>query len=162
MSDNTDSSDSPAQRATLKERSQELLERLAQAYPAVFFPLRERRIKALKVGIHKDLIPIIKAWGYQTAVLKYALGVYTRHLRYQMALLKTPERIDLQGNPAGDITEAQRQIAQEKVAIILEKRGQQRHLKKHGTESKMAKPSKEVSPEAILALQKKLSRKATY
>ena len=108
----------------LPEQARALLERLIQTYPAAFLPFSERRVQPLKIGIYKDLVPIIKAWGYETTVLRYALRNYTRPLRYQLALLKAPHRIDLQGEPAGEISPTHRQTAQEKVNLIREKRKQ--------------------------------------
>jgi sRNA-binding protein len=109
----------------LREQANGLLERLIEVYPAAFFPVSERQIRPLKLGIHKDLTQIVKDWGYDRVVLRYTLGGYTRRLRYQLALLNSPHRVDLAGNAAGEITAEHRQIAQDKVALIREKRKQQ-------------------------------------
>lgn len=145
---------------SLRERSQALLERLVQTYPATFFPPDERRIKPLKLRIHKDLAPVVKEWGFETAVLRYTLAGYTRRLRYQMALLKVPQRVDLQGEPAGEISAEHRQIAQERVALLREKRRSNPPRPGRPTKRQPPKPDG-ISPEAVAALQKKLSRKAT-
>jgi sRNA-binding protein len=139
------------------------MDRLVQTYPGVFFPFNERQVKPLKLGIHKDLAPVIKEWGYEVIVLKYALGGYTRQLRYQMALLKSGHRINLQAEPAGEITEAHRQTAQDKVALIKEKRKQTRSMQEPQASEprpKATKPAKAVNAKAIAALQKRLSKKA--
>jgi sRNA-binding protein len=151
--------------STVKEQSRILLEQLIQTYPAAFPPANERRINPLKLGIHKDLAPLIKEWGYTMHVLKYTLGGYTRQMRYQMALLKAPYRVDLQGKPAGDISEAHRQTAQEKVNIIKERRIQAQNSKgsfdnKQSLKKKPVKLPKPIDQQAIGALQRKLNRKA--
>ena len=146
------------------EHARALLERLIQAYPAAFFPFSERQVKPLKIGIYKDLMPVITEWGYQAMVLKYVLRNYTRPLRYQLALLKAPHRVDLQGEPAGEISPEHRQIAQEKANLIKEKRkqnpppskatpGRPRRPREPGTEHR-------VNDAKLAALQQKLSTKA--
>jgi len=146
------------------EHAKALLERLIQAYPAVFFPFSERQVKPLKIGIYKDLMPVIQEWGYQATVLKYVLRNYTRPLRYQLALLKAPHRIDLQGEPAGEITPDHRQIAQEKANLIKEKRKQNQPDSKAGSgrPPRPREPSAErrVDDAKLAELQQKLSTKA--
>jgi sRNA-binding protein len=153
-----------SQPSILPEQARALLERLIQAYPATFFPLSERRVHPLKIGIYQDLLPIIKAWGYETAVLKYTLRNYTRPLRYQLALLKAPCRIDLQGEPAGEISTDHRQIAQEKVKLIKEKRQQHQAAQAPSPGGrqcfKTAKPEGGLNEKRLTALQQKLSTKA--
>ena len=150
--------------AIAPEHAKALLERLIQAYPAAFFPFSERQVKPLKIGIYKDLIPVIKEWGYQTTVLKYVLRNYTRPLRYQLALLKAPHRIDLQGEPAGEITPAHRQIAQEKANLIKEKRKQNQASPPGGPKRRYRPPEADIEPRVdaikLAALQQKLSTKA--
>ena len=146
------------------EHAKALLKRLIEAYPAAFFPFSERQVKPLKIGIYKDLMPVIKEWGYQAAALKYVLRNYTRPLRYQLALLKAPHRIDLQGEPAGEITPDHRQIAQEKANLIKEKRKQQQPDSRAspGRPRRSREPSAElrVNDAKLIALQQKLSTKA--
>lgn len=146
------------------EHARALLERLIQAYPAAFFPFSERRVKPLKIGIYKDLMPVITEWGYQAMVLKYVLRNYTRPLRYQLALLKAPHRVDLQGEPAGEISSEHRQIAQEKANLIKEKRKQNPPPPK-ATPGRPRRPSepgaeRRVNDDKLAALQQKLSTKA--
>jgi sRNA-binding protein len=146
------------------EHVKALLERLIQAYPAAFLPFSERQVKPLKIGIYKDLMPVIKEWGYPAMVLKSVLRNYTRPLRYQLALLKAPHRIDLQGEPAGEISSEHRQIAQEKANLIKEKRKQHPPPSKAtpGRPRRPRDPSAErrVNDAKLAALQQKLSTKA--
>ncbi|NJN48028.1 MAG: hypothetical protein HC808_17870 [Candidatus Competibacteraceae bacterium] len=141
----------------LREQARSLLARLAETYPTVFFAPSERRIQPLKRRIHKDLLGIVKDWGYDLKVLKYALGSYTRQLRYQQALLNNEKRIDLRGELGEVVSEAHKQLAREKVQTINAKR-QQRSGSRPG---KTRHPDKKsVSEQKIADLQQKLSRKA--
>lgn len=111
--------------SSLREQSSALLDRLVETYPAAFFPFTTRQVKPLKIGIHKDLEPSLREWGYSPAVLKIALSRYTRARRYQVALLKEPKRLDLQGQEAGEVSDENRQIAQTRIDEFNEKRKQQ-------------------------------------
>jgi len=152
------------QPSNLKNQAKALLERLTQTYPVAFLAFGKPQVKPLKLGIHKELLPIISNWGYNKNVLKYALGMYTRQLRYQLALAKCRHRIDLLGEPAGEISDANRQTAQEKVDIIREKRRQSqgtRHNPKRSKANLPKKPDPEqgVSEKAFAALKEKLTGK---
>lgn len=110
---------------SLKEQSTALLNRLTETFPAAFFPFTARQVKPLKIGIHKDLEPTLKEWGYPPAALKIALSRYTRARRYQVALLKEAQRVDLNGQEAGEVSDENRQIAQTRIDELNEKRKQQ-------------------------------------
>lgn len=170
---NTESIPPPSDaRPTTKEQALALLERLVETYPTAFRPFGEREIRPLKLGIHKDLMPAIREWGFSAAALKYAMGMYTRQLRYQFALLKSDGRIDLQGEAAGEISEAHRQTARAKVDLITAKRKQSRESRspndqpkgrpKGGRRPQKPRPAvPEVNENAVAALQQKLNRKAS-
>lgn len=101
-----------------REQSRQLLGRLVETYPKAFFPLSARQVHPLKLGIHKDLQPVIKEWGYEPLALKLALAAYIRQLRYQISITKEAQRVDLTGEPAGEISDEHRQKAQEQVETI--------------------------------------------
>ncbi len=145
------------------ERAKALLEQLIQTYPAAFFPGGVKRIHPLKIGIYKDLSPVSKGWGYEPNELKFALKYYTRPMRYQMALLKAPHRIDLLGEPAGEITAAHRQVAQEKVNEIMAKRKQRQNERPPAPSRdrrQEAKANRYLNEQVLATLQEKLSTKA--
>ncbi|MEI2804520.1 MAG: ProQ/FINO family protein [Albidovulum sp.] len=71
---------------------------LAEAYPACFDWERPR---PLKLNIHRDLM----AAGHDRIAVKRALGRYCKADRYRRALQTDAPRIDLQGRPAGAVTE---------------------------------------------------------
>ena len=84
-----------------------LIEKLAALYPRCFF-VYERKRKPLKIGIHEELGPEFSA----------ALWHYTGNAGYLGAsvVAGTP-RIDLQGNPAGEITTADADNAAKRLAL---------------------------------------------
>lgn len=109
---------SEAGKPSAREQSRQLLGRLVETYPKAFFPLSARQVHPLKLGIHKDLQPVIKDWGYEPLALKLALAAYIRQLRYQISITKEAQRVDLTGAPAGEISDEHRQKAQEQVETI--------------------------------------------
>ncbi len=153
----------PDRQSTLRAQARVLLERLTQTYPAAFLAFGKPQVQPLKLGIHKELQPIVFEWGYDRATLKYALGMYTRQLRYQLALIRCKHRIDLEGESGEEISQANRQTAQEKVDLIQEKRRktQATHSPKRAkkTPAKAAVPNKGVSEQALAALKEKLTGK---
>ena len=46
-----------------------------------------------------------------TAQLRLSMRIHTASTRYLKALLATRERFDLDGNPAGEVTDEQREVA---------------------------------------------------
>ena len=71
---------------------------LAELYPACFDWEHPR---PLKINIHQDLM----AAGHDRLAVKRALGRYCKVDRYWRALQTDAPRIDLQGQPAGAVTE---------------------------------------------------------
>jgi ProP effector len=82
--------------------------RLLQVRWPKCFELHGYRRKPLKVGIGAELL----ATGVLPAAeLKAVLGFYTRGDGYLQALSARAERIDLDGKPAGEVTENQAEWA---------------------------------------------------
>ncbi|MGF1525338.1 MAG: ProQ/FINO family protein [Candidatus Competibacterales bacterium] len=104
--------------------ARQLATRLEQTYPNAIFPLSARRVKPLKLGIHKDLMPTVRDWGYPAAALKIFLSHYTGMMRYQVALTKEPVRVDLQGERAGEVSDDNRQMAQTQIVQLKARRRQ--------------------------------------
>ena len=71
---------------------------LAERYPACFDWEHPR---PLKIDIHQDLM----AAGHDRIAVRRALGRYCQADRYRRALQTDAPRIDLQGQPAGAVTE---------------------------------------------------------
>ncbi|MBK8271390.1 MAG: ProQ/FinO family protein [Planctomycetes bacterium] len=69
----------------------------------------------LKIGIHLDLAA--QHPDLDPATLKRALKRYCERRRYQLALAREGAcRVDLAGNPAGEVTAEQQKVARRKVA----------------------------------------------
>lgn len=101
------------------------------ALPAVF--LAEGRPKALKIGIHQDLIDRypdanrkqIRAW----------LGRWTHPIQYQTRLVHGTNRHDLDGNDVDLITDEQRTAAEAQIKIIQQKMQARRRVRRSGKEA---------------------------
>ena len=160
------SSPGSADQKKIKQQALSLLEHLIRTYPVAFRPFGEANLKPLKLGIHKELAPIVKDWGYDGPVLRRAMGLYTRQLRYQLAILESGHRIDLEGQPAGEISDDHRRTAQEKVEFIRAKRKQSEEMRKAQRKNRPKQGNKpaaarSVNEKAVEALQRKLTRKAS-
>ncbi|HXH02013.1 MAG TPA: ProQ/FinO family protein [Candidatus Competibacteraceae bacterium] len=132
----------------LREQAKALLVRLTETYPAAFPPPGQREVAPLMVGIHKQLAPLVQDWGFDRLALRYALGLHTRQLRYQLGLVNGPHRVDLAGQPAGEISAENRELARQKVAEIQERRKQlrQQHAQQRPSRER---PARQQSREAI-------------
>lgn len=75
-----------------------------------------RDAQPLAIGIDKQLIALQPEINRKA--LRIALGIHTNSLRYLKAMKKATNRFDLEGNPAGEVTEEQRAHA----ATVLEER----------------------------------------
>ena len=80
---------------------------LLETLSANFAVFREARPLAL--GIHKAISERMPE--VDTAQLRLAMRMHTASTRYLKALLATGERFDLDGNPAGEVTPEQREVA---------------------------------------------------
>lgn len=65
--------------------------------------------RPLALGIHKAIIDRMP--DVDTAQLRVAMRIHTASTRYLKALLATRERFDLDGKPAGEVTDEQREVA---------------------------------------------------
>lgn len=105
-------------RAKRVEDSRALLAKLAEAYPKIFPHPKDGRPVALAIGLHKELQPIVKEWGFSPATLRSALAWYTKQLRYQNAVLHATHRTNLDGSDAEEILEEHKTLAKENIAKI--------------------------------------------
>ncbi len=137
------------------ETSQQLLQKLAQEYPAIFPQPKDGRPVALAIGIHKQLIPIVTEWGFSAVNLRSALSWYTKQLRYQQAVIHAPHRTNLDGSEAEAIDEEHRTLAREnveKIQAILTKKNPERA--KRRTEKRTDAPAKNRKPRTAKPAQK--------
>ena len=106
--------DTTTARPPFRVRVEQAQTLLRERYPALFAAADP---KPLKIGIHHDLLerhPELDLPG-----LKRALTLYTSRFSYQKALTKLGAiRMDLDGNPAGEVTEEQAEIARQRLAEL--------------------------------------------
>ena len=93
------------------------LTRLAEAFPQTFVLERGRRHRPLKIGIAADLQAGCPALEWR--VLRVALAAYTGRVMYLRGLVAGAARIDLDGNPAGEVSAKDTEYATVKLAEIL-------------------------------------------
>ena len=102
-----------------QDRKREILALLCAKFPKTFF-VYERRRRPLKVGIHRDIEAVLGAEVDQQ-ILGWTIGAYVFNVGYLSSLRVGAERLDLDGNPAGVITEADARFAQRGIKIIKDR-----------------------------------------
>ncbi|MEO8598556.1 MAG: ProQ/FinO family protein [bacterium] len=93
-----------------------------------------REYKPLVIGIDKQLIALMPETNRK--VLRIALGMHTRSLRYMKAMEKATTRFDLDGNAADAITEEHRAHASEVMRERFKKDAEQRKAHREAEEAK--------------------------
>src|SRR6266536_2690817 len=78
---------------------------LAERFPAAF-SVWERRRRPLKSGVHLDILARLDG-EIEPDVLSIAMRVYTANEGYLKSCTAGAARIDLDGNPAGEVTPEQ-------------------------------------------------------
>ena len=104
------------------QNPRQLLKELQEKFP-VF-----RDCQPLAIGIDKQLKERLP--GLERKALRIALGMHTHSLRYLKATEKAPTRVDLDGQPAGELTPEHRSHAAEQVKERLQKQAEQRKLQR--------------------------------
>ncbi len=82
----------------------------------------------LAIGIDKQLL--LRQPGLDRKPLRIALGIHTHSLRYLKTVERAAGRVDLDGNPAGEITPAHRSHASEVLKERLQKQAEQRRAQR--------------------------------
>lgn len=99
----------------------------------------------LKIGIHDDLLarhPDIDRPG-----LKRALALHTGRFSYQKALTKPgAARVDLDGNPAGEVTAEQAEIARQRLAELKAEADKKRKASAKSPEQATQAPTPAPTP----------------
>jgi sRNA-binding protein len=103
-----------------KEDIHAALARLTEAFPQTFVLEKHRPHRPLKVGIAADIRACCPA--IERRVLSVALSVYTRRVMYLQSLAAGAARVDLDGNPAGEVTARDAEYAAAKLGRILASR----------------------------------------
>jgi ProP effector len=105
---------------TIKQDIDATLARLAEACPQTFVLEKHRPHRPLKVGIGIDLRA--RCPELDPPALRAVLNTYTRRVMYLEAMVAGAARIDLDGNPAGEVTARDAEYAATKLAWILASR----------------------------------------
>jgi ProP effector len=103
-----------------------LLTQLCERFPKCFVWFEDKR-RPLKCRIHADILAV---GGFDPHELGHVLSAYTCNAKYRSRLVEGAERIDLNGEPAGNVTFEEQLRAQELNAIFYAKarrRLQERH-----------------------------------
>lgn len=97
---------------------------LVDIFPNCFMPSSAATKKALKVGVDNDIILSLAAKGrdLSPALLRRTLHAYTAGEKYARALADGGPRVDLDGNPAGEIAEVIRARARTRLAQMAAER----------------------------------------
>lgn len=100
-------------RLTPKNLSQaeELLAELIQQFPQTFVNHTLAPVRPLKLKIHEDLRQVF-ADRYSHKAIARAFSLYVNTPEYRQSLVQGAVRVDLSGQPCGEVTEQQVQLAQ--------------------------------------------------
>ena len=112
---------------------------LTEAFPQTFVLEKYRPHRPLKVGIAAD-IPA-RCPAVERRVLSAALSAYARRVMYLRALVAGAARVDLDGNPAGEVTARDAEYAAAKLAEILASRETKRAAAVDKGAAQVAKPA---------------------
>ena len=129
------------------------LARLAEACPQTFVLEKHRPHRPLKVGIAADIparCPAIERRALNAVLRSYALRVM-----YLEAMVAGAARIDLDGNPAGEVTARDAEYAATKLAWILASREAAAVAAKGG---ERVKPAESPAPPAATTLKRPVLR----
>ncbi|MGL5631854.1 MAG: ProQ/FINO family protein [Azovibrio sp.] len=108
----------------------------------------------LAIGTDKALLERMP--DLERKVLRIALSMHTRSLRYLRAMEKATHRFDLDGAQAEEVTDAHRQHASETLRERLKKEAQERKAK---LEAAKVEEANRIRTEKLTQLAEKFSRK---
>ncbi|MCY1337091.1 RNA chaperone ProQ [compost metagenome] len=118
----------PKQRREPVSPEVEIIWRLQKHFPLAF-PRNPAPKVPLKQGIFDDAQQHLDALGVTAEQLKQAIGAWCQGGRYWACLVENAERVDLQGQPAGQVTAAQAVYAKKLASRRARERGQERRAK---------------------------------
>jgi len=103
----------------------QVLDRFCKDFPNCF--QRPPHIKPLAIGLHKKLIAhydVHPIEGLNDSVIRPAIRWYTSRLSYLMSLKHERTRVDLQGNPAEEVSVEDRAWAIERLASYYKRKAE--------------------------------------
>ncbi len=77
--------------------------RLQRHFPKAF-PKNPAPKLPLKIGIHQELLAKAQELGLEEAAITDAVKTWCRGTRYWASIVEGAPRVDLEGNPAGEVT----------------------------------------------------------
>lgn len=116
-----------------------------------------RDYQPLAVGIKKQVAE--RYPGLPSKLLGVALYLHTGSVRYLKSLQTGTPRLDLEGNPAGEVSEEHQQHAAEQLKELLRKQGEARRAEaKSKREAEAAKQAEEQRNAKLQQLAAKFSK----
>ena len=137
---------------TKKQDIDDALARLADEFPRTFVQEKYQPHWPLKVGIAADLRERGPELDHHK--LTVALTVYTRRVMYLRSLVAGAARVDLEGNPAGEVTVQDAEHAAARLVKILAREAAA-VAAKGGVVRPLAPPPSPAPAAKILTLKKK-------
>jgi ProP effector len=110
-----------------RDRIDAAITRLAAAFPQTFVLEKHLPHRSLKIGIAADILAALP--DLPRGVLNRALAAYTKRLMYLQAIVVGADRIDLDGNAAGQVDTAEAGHAIAVLVGIMAQRQAQRKPK---------------------------------
>ena len=107
-----------------KEKIDAALSRLAEQFPKTFVTEKHMPHRPLKVGVAADIQAALP--DLDRRALGVALKVYTHRIVYLQAVVVGAERVDLDGNPTGQVTASEAGHVVAVLAGVLAQRQAQR------------------------------------
>ncbi len=128
--------------------TKEIIAFLAERFPLCFSTEGEAR--PLKIGIFQDVVERVKdEMGLSKTQLRSALRIYTSSWRYLYGIKAGASRVDLDGNPCGELEEqhvehARQQLEEAKARVQARREQQQAKRREAGEETAPSRARKPV------------------
>jgi ProP effector len=114
-----------------------MLEFLFEKFPKTFFKEAEN-IRPLQKYIHKKIYKALN-YEYPREEISAGLALYTQNIDYCKCLIDNKIRIDLEGNPCGEVSEQHKQDAEARLMGITSMR-EPKQNKNHVKENRLQRP----------------------
>ena len=118
------------------QQARELLKTLQERFPAF------RDCLPLAIGTDKELLARIP--DLDRKLLRIALGMHAHSLRYLKAMEKATHRVDLDGNPATEVSPEHRQHAAETLRERFKKEAERRKAEREAQAAQRAADAAEA------------------
>ena len=122
-----------------------LLTRLTEAFPQAFVLEQHQPHRPLKVGIFSEITA--RCPDIARSDLTTVLNIYTRRMLYLQSLVAGAARVDLDGNPCGEVSVTDQEHAVARLAGIQAAREAKRSAAAAGTRT--AKQAAAVAPVSV-------------